>query len=77
MSEPERPTVEKSEMVNAHVRQPLSGSRVLALNHGGALMAVIWSSTSIQYFDAWCCYPKVPKCVKKIQSDRFKQTEEL
>ena len=76
MSEPERPTVEKSEMVNAHVRQPSPGSRVWALNHGGSLVQEVWSSNSIKYFDAWAYYMKVPADVKAIQAARFKLTEE-
>lgn len=75
MSDPERPTVEKAEMFNAHTTPPICGTNVLALSIGGVICNVIWTSTSIQYFDAWQYFLKVPASVKAIQAARFKQQE--
>jgi hypothetical protein len=68
-----RPTVESTELVNAHANPPPSGARVLALTQGGTLVPTIWKSDSLQYFDAWCYYPKIPPDVKKIQQARLTQ----
>ena len=75
MSDPLRPTVERAEMFNAHTTPPISGTNVLALSRGGVICNVIWTSTSIDHFDAWQHFLKVPADVKAIQAARFKQQE--
>lgn len=69
--EANRPTAPSVELIDAHIEQPRAGSRVLALQHGNVLVPMEWKSDSIQHFDAWCHYPKVPASVKARQAARF------
>ena len=66
---PTRPTVELRPVATD---PPPAGCRVLALNHGGCLVAAVWTSTAHLDFDAWMPFPKVPRCVKNLQLTRFK-----
>lgn len=69
--EPDRPTLPTVELINAHETPPPNGARVLALNRGGVLVHAVWQSSSLQQFDAWAAYPKVPASVKAIQQARL------
>lgn len=71
MSDPNRPTAEHAELIDAHISPPKAGARVLALTHGNVLVPVEWKRDSIFYFDAWCAYPRAPASVKKRQISRF------
>lgn len=71
MTDPLRPTAKTVYLIDAHIEQPTSGSRVIALNRGGVLAPTVWGSTSLQYFDAWMKSPKVPESVKERQSARY------
>lgn len=70
--EPDRPTLPRVELINAHEQQPPGGARVLALNRGGVLVHAVWGRDSLLYFDAWAAYPQVPASVKAIQASRLK-----
>lgn len=73
MKDPTRPTKPTVSLTNAHKTPPTPGQRVLALQHGGVLVPEVWTSSSINHFDAWMEYPDVPEDVKKLQSERFKR----
>lgn len=66
-------TAHESYLIDTHVQEPTPGSRILALQHGGCLVQVVWSSTSKELYDAWCCFPTVPRAVKIRQLARFKK----
>lgn len=70
--EPDRPTLPRVELIDAHLTPPPNGARVLALNRGGVLVHAVWTSDALKYFDAWAAYPKVPASVKAIQAARRK-----
>lgn len=72
MSEPHIPTRQAVMLRPVPTDPPTPGSDVLALNHGGCLVRVKWSSASAQDFDAWCEHPTVPQEVKDVQLARFK-----
>lgn len=64
MSEPDRPVAPVVQLIDTQVREPLKGSRVLALGLGGVLVSTIWGSDSADFFIAWSPYPAVPLSVK-------------
>ncbi len=72
MSDPRIPTRPQVELRAVATDPPPAGVRVLALNHGGSLVPVVWTSVSHLDFDAWCFYPKIPRAVKELQLTRFK-----
>jgi hypothetical protein len=71
MSDPDRLTRPQVELIATTDAQPTPGMRVLALQHGGCLVATVWTTRSAAKFDAWSPYPKVPAKVKRIQQDRL------
>lgn len=71
MSDPDRPTVKETDMIDCLVRMPSAGSRVWALQHGGSVVPTVVDSRFAQFFDAWYPYLKVPESVKKRQLERF------
>lgn len=72
MAEIDRPTVTATAMTNAHTNPPSSGSKVWALNHGGCVVPLVWTTRSIELYDAWYPYLKVPQDVKDIQAERYR-----
>lgn len=71
MSEPDRPTRPKVELIPTVDEQPSPGARVMALQWGGSLVPTIWTSGSHREFDAWMHYPTIPAKVKEIQAARL------
>lgn len=71
MSDPDRLTRPQVELIATVDEQPTPGMRVLALQHGGCLVATVWTTRSAAEFDAWAPYPKIPRKVKKIQQARL------
>lgn len=71
MSDPLRPTAPLVELKDCDIERPTPGSNVLALQHGGKLVEVVWTRTSHLQYDAWCRYPKTPASVKIKQLARF------
>jgi hypothetical protein len=76
MSEPDRITVHSTSMIDAHLQPPPAGTRVFALNRGGVIVQTVWKSNSIDDFDAWHPYLKVPDTVRKRQSERYQPKEQ-
>lgn len=75
MSEPNRPTVRQAEMVDAHIAPPRVGQRVWALGRGGCVVQTVWNNESINFFEAWYEFLKIPATVKERMSDRHKPKE--
>lgn len=71
MSDPHRPVCPVVSLVNARLHPPTPGQRVLALQRGGALVPVVWSSASARDFVAWMHYPKIPQDVKDILLEQY------
>ena len=65
MNDFDRPTSKFVELIDARISTPPDGTRILALTKGNVLVPAIWQSDSLQYFDAWMFYPKVPISVKE------------
>ena len=65
MNDFDRPTAKFVELIDAHIDTPPEGTRILALTKGNVLVPAIWQADSLQYFDAWMFYPKVPVSVKE------------
>ena len=72
MSEHDRPVVESTTMFDAHTTPPQNGQKVFALSVGGVMVQIVWNKDSINHFDAWHPYLKVPESVKQRQRDRYK-----
>jgi len=75
MSDPNRPVVTATEMINAHITPPQTGKEVFALTRGGTVVRMTWARDSIDFYDAWYPFLKVPADVKKIQTDRYFKPE--
>jgi hypothetical protein len=71
MSEPNRPAVAATEMINAHITPPRLGQEVFALTRGSVVVRMTWARDSINFYDAWYPFLKVPADVKKLQTDRY------
>jgi hypothetical protein len=71
MADHDRITRPQVELIATVDEQPLPGMRVLALQHGGCLVATVWSSKSAADYDAWAPYPKIPRAVKERQLARL------
>lgn len=72
MSDPNIKTAKQVELIDALVEQPPMGMRVQALTRGNILVSAIWTSDSINTFDAWMHHPKTPLSVKDRQMERYK-----
>lgn len=58
--------------INAHTNPPANGAKVRVLNQDGVdAGSTVWSDASINSFDAWLPYAKIPSDVKLIQSSRY------
>lgn len=75
MSEPNRPTVRQAEMIDAHICPPQIGQRVWALGKGGCVTQTTWNSRSIEFFEAWYEFLKIPPTVKERMSNYHKPKE--
>lgn len=71
MSDPNIPTAQTVELIDAFLQSPPVGMRVLALTRGNILVSAVWNSDSINTFDAWMYHPKVPQTVKDRQAERW------
>lgn len=71
MADHDRKTAPVVELIPTVDEQPTPGMRVLALQHGGCLVATVWTTRSAAEFDAWAPYPKIPRKVKNIQQARL------
>lgn len=71
MADHDRKTAPVVELIPTVDAQPTPGMRVLALQHGGCLVATVWTTRSAAEYDAWAHYPKVPAKVKAIQAARL------
>ncbi len=71
MSDPNIPTAQTVELIDAHIQPPPTGMRVQALTRGNILVSVVWTEDSINTFDAWMYHPKVPQSVKERQAKRL------
>ncbi len=72
MSDPLRPVRAVVELIDAHIEQPASGSKVWALGTGGVLVQTVWNRNSIEHFEAWSPYPRVPQSVKDRMAAPYK-----
>lgn len=77
MSEPNRQVVNATEMINAHVAPPRVGQEVFALTRGSVVVRMTWARESIDFYDAWYPFLKVPADVKKLQSERYFKPEDV
>jgi hypothetical protein len=71
MSEHNRPVALAPTLTDIDVELPANGSHVLAIGLGGKLCEVVWNSKSVDFFKAWCYYPKIPKSVKEKFMNSF------
>lgn len=71
MSDPDRRTAPQVELIPTTEKQPNPGRRVLAIQHGGCLVQVVWTSRSHLEYDAWMDFPKIPAKVKQAQQARL------
>lgn len=71
MSEFERPTRPRVELVDIDVEKPFSGQRVFALGLGGVLVPMAWYAGAEEFFYAWMAYPKTPTEVKRKLYERY------
>lgn len=71
MSDPDRITAHSTAMIDAHLQPPPVGMRVFALNRGGVIVQTVWKSDSLNDYDAWHPYLKVPETVRRRQRDRY------
>ncbi len=76
MSEPNRPTVRQAEMIDAHITPPRNGQLVWALGRGGVIAQTTWNDESINFFEAWYEFLKVPETVKERMRNYYKPKEE-
>ncbi len=76
MSEPNRPTVQVTEMFDALTNPPQNGQKVWALGKGGVITQVVWNARSWEFFEAWYPFLKVPKSVKERMANYYKPEEE-
>ena len=74
MNDLDRPTARVVELIDAHIAEPPVGTRILALTKGNVLVPAIWMSNSLEYFDAWMIYPKVPISVKERLYEKEKRS---
>ena len=71
MADHDRLTRPQVELIATTDAQPTPGMRVLALQHGGCLVATVWTSRSAAEHDAWCHFPTIPRKVKELLMSRM------
>lgn len=73
MSDPHRVTVHETAMIDAHVEQPRIGQLVWALSQAGVVIQMTWTTDSINHYDAWYPFLKIPESVKERMRNRYKK----
>jgi hypothetical protein len=58
-------------MTDVRDEEPTSGSRVLALQHGGRTIETTWNSDSHKEFYAWCPFPKIKQKTKDRMMEKY------
>jgi hypothetical protein len=74
VSDFDRPTAPRVELIDREIDQPNDGTRCFGLTQGGILVPLIWSHKS-RFYEAWMLSPKVPESVKRRMAARLPAIE--